>query len=108
MSDTEVNDDVSTRRAKIVTAVWLVVSQLLGLFPIYALTIGVTFFSAVFGCGECIEGGLEHTLGSYPKVGFVCVVGSWMLFAYRKFALASLVTALPLFLSPFWLGAPWK
>ena len=103
--DAGTNDTVSTKRAKIGAAFWLVFSQILGLALMLFVAVGPTFLSILFGCSDCIVDGIQHALGSYPIFGFICIVGSWSLFAFRKYAIASVVSALPLLSSPLWLNS---
>ncbi len=105
MSETETNDKAPNRRVKIITAIWLVVSQILGLVPLYFMAIGVMIISILAGCVECIGEVFEQAIGPYPLIGFICVLTSWVLFADRKYKLASIVTAVPLVLAYFMMGA---
>jgi hypothetical protein len=104
MDHTPTEDYAGTRRAKIITAVWLVFSQILDLIPIVLITIGVTFFGLAFNCSDCIGDTIDNELGTYPTLVLLCFLGSWTLFAYRKYLLASIVSPLPLLLSPIWAG----
>ncbi len=81
------------------SAVWLIVSQVIGVLAIFPwlLYIGGASLAAALGTSDrALLANIFYLVASYPLVLLVCIITAWILFRLKKHKTANIVTSIPM------------